>query len=74
MTDLVRYGSQGRSRAMRGAVGIGAVAVMGAAIGAVLGAAAEHRVAVGPPRLPRGSRRAMGPRAVVDRDGTALFV
>jgi hypothetical protein len=74
MTDLGRSRSRSRSRAVRDAVGLGALAVMGAAVGAVLGAAAEHRVAIAPPRLRRGSRDAARAGVVTDQDGSALFV
>jgi hypothetical protein len=74
MTDRPRTRHRSRSHAVRDAVGLGAVAVMGAAVGAVIGAAAEHRVAIAPPRVRRGARRAARVRVVMDQDGSALFV
>jgi hypothetical protein len=74
MTERLRTRTSSPSRAVRDAVGLGAVAFVGAAVGAVLGAAAEHRVTVGPPRVRRAARRTARPPAEIDPDGSALFV
>lgn len=76
MTNVRTRPRVARHTNVREAMGLGAVAVMGAAVGAALRAAAtDRRTLRAAPRLRRSARWTSRRRAVdVDPDGAGLFV